>query len=39
MKEQCLRFFRKPRGISEKNNLGDIRKGYFVWRKQIFSKE
>ena len=29
-------FFEKPRGILEKNNFGNIRKGYFVWRKEIF---
>ena len=39
MKEQCLRFFQKPRGNSEKNNFGDIRKGYFCLEKRFFSKE
>ena len=39
MKEQCLRFFQKPRGNSgTKNNFGDIRKGYFVWRKDFFER-
>ena len=38
MKEQCLIFFQKPRGNSEKKNFGDKRKGYFVWRKDFVRK-
>ena len=29
-------FFQKPRGTQKKINFGDIRKGYFVWRRDIF---
>ena len=40
MKEQCLRFlYQTPRGNSVKNNFGNLRKGYFVWRKEIFFRK
>ena len=38
MKEQCLRFFSKTKRKFRKNNFGDKRKGYFVWREEIFER-
>ena len=31
-------FFKNQEEIQKKNNLGDMIRGYFVWRKGIFSK-
>ena len=36
MKEQCCEIFSKNQEEIQKKVLGDIRKGYFVWRKEIF---
>ena len=38
-KEQCLRFFTKTQDeIQKKTVWCDIRKGYFVWRREIFER-
>ena len=38
-KEQCLRFFYKNQDEIQKKTIWcDIRKGYFVWRKEIFER-
>ena len=36
MKEEWLRFFRKPRGISEKTIWVILKKDILFWRKEIF---
>ena len=37
MKEQCFEIFsNNQEEIQKKTILGDIRKRYFVWRKEIF---
>ena len=36
MKEQCFEIFSNTKRKSRKKNLDDIRKGYFVWKKEIF---
>ena len=40
-KEQCLRFFffyKNQDEIQKKTVWCDIRKGYFVWRREIFER-
>ena len=38
-KEQCLRFFHKNQDEIQKKTIWcNIRKGYFVWRKEIFER-